>query len=96
MGQHRYYGRLDPKALVKLAAEVVPHVDKAALQSALRSEVAADSIYAAAQKLARRLRVRGVPFFIINGEPMFSGAQEPETFLKAFAEAAELETASSA
>ncbi|XP_067930087.1 uncharacterized protein [Watersipora subatra] len=27
----------------------------------------------------------GVPFYIINGEPQFSGIQEPDTFVKVFA-----------
>mmetsp|Transcript_34286 Transcript_34286/g.70741 ORF Transcript_34286/g.70741 Transcript_34286/m.70741 type:complete len:143 (+) Transcript_34286:436-864(+) len=40
--------------------------------------------------------VNGVPFFIINGHPAFSGAQDPRTFLKAFeklaAEPAQKET----
>ena len=35
-------------------------------------------------ELARRLRVGGVPFFIINGKITLSGAQQPDTFLAAF------------
>ena len=31
-------------------------------------------------------RIQGVPFFIINGEPAFSGAQNVETFLSVFEE----------
>jgi predicted DsbA family dithiol-disulfide isomerase len=33
---------------------------------------------------ARRFRVEGVPFFIINGKITLSGAQQPEVFLDAF------------
>lgn len=34
-----------------------------------------------------RSGITGVPFFIINGEPMCSGAQPPSTFVSAFHEA---------
>jgi predicted DsbA family dithiol-disulfide isomerase len=34
----------------------------------------------AADERARPFRVDGVPFFIVNGEIMLSGAQPPETF----------------
>jgi predicted DsbA family dithiol-disulfide isomerase len=37
-----------------------------------------------AEALARRLRVDGVPFFVVNGKIMLSGAQQPEAFLAAF------------
>ena len=37
-----------------------------------------------ANDLARRLRVDGVPFFIINGKVTLSGAQQPEAFAEAF------------
>jgi predicted DsbA family dithiol-disulfide isomerase len=37
-----------------------------------------------ADQLARRVRVEGVPFFIINGRVTLSGAQHPATFLEAF------------
>lgn len=36
---------------------------------------------------ASRSGVSGVPYFYLNGRPAFSGAQPPETFLRAFAEA---------
>jgi predicted DsbA family dithiol-disulfide isomerase len=35
---------------------------------------------------ARRFRVDGVPFFIVNGTPL-SGAQQPDAFLEAFRQA---------
>ena len=37
-----------------------------------------------ADHLARRHRVEGVPFFIVNGRLTLSGAQQPEAFLEAF------------
>jgi predicted DsbA family dithiol-disulfide isomerase len=40
-----------------------------------------------AEELARRVRVAGVPFFVINGRVTLSGAQPPEAFLAAFKQA---------
>jgi predicted DsbA family dithiol-disulfide isomerase len=40
-----------------------------------------------ADALARRFRVDGVPFFIVNGTFMLSGAQQPDAFLEAFRQA---------
>ena len=40
-----------------------------------------------ANALARRFRVDGVPFFLINGEFSLSGAQQPDRFLEAFDQA---------
>lgn len=40
-----------------------------------------------ADELARRVRVEGVPFFVINGRVTLSGAQPPEAFLAAFKQA---------
>jgi predicted DsbA family dithiol-disulfide isomerase len=36
---------------------------------------------------ARRFRVEGMPFFIVNGKLTLSGAQQPDAFLAAFREA---------
>jgi len=41
-----------------------------------------------ANELARRFRVEGVPFFIVNGKATLSGAQQPEAFLEAFKQVA--------
>jgi predicted DsbA family dithiol-disulfide isomerase len=38
-------------------------------------------------ELARRLRVQGVPFFIVDGTLTLSGAQSPEAFLATFDQA---------
>jgi predicted DsbA family dithiol-disulfide isomerase len=40
-----------------------------------------------AEALARRFRVDGVPFFIVNGSLTLSGAQQPAAFLEAFKQA---------
>jgi predicted DsbA family dithiol-disulfide isomerase len=40
-----------------------------------------------ADALARRLRVDGVPFFLVDGTLTLSGAQQPEAFLAAFIQA---------
>jgi len=40
-----------------------------------------------AEELARRFRVEGVPFFVINGRVALSGAQPPDAFLAAFTQA---------
>ena len=40
-----------------------------------------------ADDLARRVRVEGMPFFVINEQITLGGAQQPETFLEAFKQA---------
>ena len=37
-----------------------------------------------AEKVSRRHRVDGVPYFIINDEITLTGAQQPDAFLDAF------------
>jgi predicted DsbA family dithiol-disulfide isomerase len=41
-----------------------------------------------ADTLARRFRVDGVPFFVVNGTFTLSGAQQPDAFLAVFRQAA--------
>jgi predicted DsbA family dithiol-disulfide isomerase len=36
------------------------------------------------ERAGRRRGLSGVPFFVINGTPAFSGAQRPETFVETF------------
>jgi len=55
---------------------------KAVLESAGGQEAIRE-----ADTLARRLRVEGVPFFVINGKITLSGAQPPDVFLAAFRQA---------
>jgi predicted DsbA family dithiol-disulfide isomerase len=40
-----------------------------------------------ADELARRVRVEGVPFFVLNGKVTLSGAQPPDALLEAFRQA---------
>lgn len=74
----------DEAALLRLARETVAGLDAAALLRALRDPHKAAAVADYAAQLARQLQVRGVPYFIINGAPAFSGAQQPEAFLEAF------------
>ena len=41
--------------------------------------------------VARRFRVDGVPFFIVNGTLTLSGAQQPDAFVEAFKRAAAMQ-----
>ena len=40
-----------------------------------------------ADELTRRVRVEGVPFFVLNGSVTMSGAQPPAAFLAAYKQA---------
>jgi predicted DsbA family dithiol-disulfide isomerase len=44
-----------------------------------------------ANELARRIRVEGVPFFVVNGKITLSGAQQPDAFLAAFKQLVDLQ-----
>lgn len=44
-----------------------------------------------ADELARRVRIEGVPFFVINGRVTLSGAQPPEALFTAFKQATGLQ-----
>lgn len=78
----------DEGTLVALAAELLPALDAAALRAALRDPRKADEVVARARQLARQMEVTGVPFFVVNGAPAFSGAQPAAAFLQAFEAAA--------
>jgi predicted DsbA family dithiol-disulfide isomerase len=52
-------------------------------ESLLNGDEGFDEIRAATER-SRQIGISGVPFFIVNGEMMFSGAQPPDTFLAAF------------
>jgi len=79
----------DEANLLALGLEVEPTLDISALQADLRDPEKVEKVFNYAQQLARQLRVTGVPYFIINGTPAFSGAQEENVFLSAFASAEE-------
>lgn len=77
----------DEKNLISLVGEAVPDLDPAALRADLRSESKHARVLAHARKIKDAYQVRGVPFFIVNDKFAFSGAQETDYFLRAFAEA---------
>jgi predicted DsbA family dithiol-disulfide isomerase len=56
--------------------------DTAKVRAMLESGELEASVAAKASKYARQ--IQGVPFFIMNGEPKFSGAQNVETFVSCF------------
>lgn len=72
--------------LLKLCAEVVPSLDASAFIATLKDDSNTTAVVARARELSATFRASGVPFFIINGQPAFSGAQEPEAFIRAFQE----------
>jgi predicted DsbA family dithiol-disulfide isomerase len=61
-------------------------LDRAKAEDVLTSDGGQDAIREA-DELARRVRVEGVPFFVINGKVTLSGAQPPDAFLEAFGQA---------
>lgn len=84
----------DATNLTKLAQAVVgPSVDAAALSAAMKDQSKCDAVYEYAQELSAKYSVRGVPYFIVNDHPAFSGAQETDNFLHAFEVVPELNTA---
>jgi predicted DsbA family dithiol-disulfide isomerase len=72
------------QALIDVVAEA--GLDRAKAESVLDSDEGLEAIKEADHQ-ARRFRVEGVPFFIINGKFTLSGAQPPEAFLDAFRQA---------
>lgn len=61
-------------------------LDRQEAEALLNSDDGLEAI-TEANALARRLRVDGVPFFLINSEISLSGAQQPDRFLEAFDQA---------
>lgn len=70
--------------LAKLAGQAGLDTEKA--RAYLLSNEDAEEVKAQAQRHMRS-GVSGVPFFYINGKPMFSGAQQPETFARSILDA---------
>ena len=58
-------------------------MDRKRAEAALNRYEGMDTIKEAGDQ-ARRFRVDGVPFFIINSEITLSGAQSPDVFVAAF------------
>ncbi len=61
-------------------------LDRHKAEGALNGAEGMEAIKEADQQ-ARRFRLEGVPFFVINGKITLSGAQQPDAFLAAFKEA---------
>ena len=72
------------QALLDVLAEA--GLDRSQAEGVLKSDDGLEAIQEAAEQ-ARRLRVEGVPFFLINGTFPLSGAQQPDVFLAAFNQA---------
>jgi predicted DsbA family dithiol-disulfide isomerase len=72
------------QALIDVVAEA--GLDRAKAEALLNSDDGLEAIKES-DELARRFRVEGVPFFIINGKITLGGAQPPEAFLEAFGQA---------
>ncbi len=72
------------ETLVEIAAAVGMDVEK--VKNFLESEESTNAI-SEAEAEARRLRINGVPNFIINDRVSFSGAQSVDTFIRAFEQA---------
>lgn len=71
----------DRQALLDVVAQA--GLDRHRAAGVLNSDDGLAAIQEAGER-ARRLRVEGVPFFIVNGRLTLSGAQPPEAFLAAF------------
>jgi predicted DsbA family dithiol-disulfide isomerase len=72
------------QAILDVVAEV--GLDRHQAEAMLNSDAGLEAIKEA-DALARRVRVEGVPFFVINGAVTLSGAQQPDLFLEAFRQA---------
>ncbi len=63
-------------------------LDAAAVESFLHSEEGAQEVKAE-EAVGRRLGIRGVPYFVLNGTVAISGAQPPDIFVSAIRQAEE-------
>ena len=72
------------QTLIDVVAEA--GLDRHEAEAVLNSDDGLEAIKEA-DALARRFRVDGVPFFIVNGRLTLSGAQQPDAFLEAFHQA---------
>ena len=64
-------------------------LDVAAVESFLYSEEGAEEVKAE-EAVGRRLGIRGVPYFVLNGGVSISGAQPPDIFVAAIRQATEV------
>ncbi len=70
--------------LIDVVAEA--GLDRGKAEGVLSSDDGIEAIRETGEQ-ARRLRVEGVPFFVVNGKLALCGAQQPDTFLEAFKQA---------
>jgi predicted DsbA family dithiol-disulfide isomerase len=71
------------QVLIDVVAEAGLNREQA--EAVLNSDEGMEAIKEAGE-MARRFRVEGVPFFVVNGKVTLSGAQQPDAFLDAFRE----------
>ena len=74
----------DLKILTHVAAEA--ELDRTETESFLASDKGAAEVKGE-EAVGRRLGIRGVPYFILNGSISISGAQPPDIFVSAFQQA---------
>lgn len=74
----------DPKTLVHVAAET--GLDRTETETFLTSEKGVIEVQAE-EAVGRRLGIRGVPYFVLNGSISISGAQPPDIFVSALQQA---------
>jgi len=72
------------QTLIDVVAEA--GLDRDNTECVLNSDGGLEAIKEAGEQ-ARRFRVEGVPFFIVNGKLTLSGAQQPDAIVAAFGEA---------
>mmetsp|Transcript_19067 Transcript_19067/g.44656 ORF Transcript_19067/g.44656 Transcript_19067/m.44656 type:complete len:161 (+) Transcript_19067:172-654(+) len=58
-------------------------LEKAAIEAVLSDDERLEKVQVAIQQNRRKIS-SGVPFFVFNGQPAFSGAQDPSTFHRVF------------
>jgi predicted DsbA family dithiol-disulfide isomerase len=73
----------DVQTLARAVAEA--GLDRATVEAFLNSNEGVESVKAE-EAAGHRLGIRAVPYFVINGTSVLSGAQPPEEFLAAFRE----------
>jgi len=77
--------------LTQLATAAVPEwpaEEVEALRQYLKSGEGEDKVMSSARSMSKN-GIRGVPFFFVNGEAAFSGAQREDAFIDVFAQALE-------
>jgi len=81
--RHYFTDGLYPDTINLLAAAKEVGLDEASSRAALADSSLQQRVKKEAQQLSRQ-GISGVPYFFVNGNPAFSGAQDPSSFKKAF------------